>query len=67
MLASHVDLKKAFDSVHHKTLRDDLCLHMIHAGIISLLTGLYSGTECYEVVGGGVSSFFPVNTGVMQG
>ena len=44
MLAAYVDLKKAFDSVHRETLWDLLRLRGIPARIISLLTGLYSGT-----------------------
>ena len=32
-----------------------------------LLSGLYSGTESVVKCGGGVSSFFPVHTGVRQG
>ena len=34
---------------------------------MGLLTGLYSGTVSAVKCGGGVSSFFPVNTGVRQG
>ena len=64
MLAAYVDLKKAFDSVHRETLCDLLRLRGIPARIIGLLTGLYSGTVRAVKCGGGVSSFFPVNTGV---
>ena len=60
-------LKKVFDSVHGKALWDLLCLRGIPAGIIGLLTGLYSGTESAVKWEGGVSSFFPVHTGVRQG
>ena len=67
MLAAYVDLKKAFDSVHRETLWDLLRLRGIPARIIGLLTGLYSGTVSAVKCGGGVSSFFPVNTGVRQG
>ena len=67
MLAAYVDLKKAFDSVHREILWDLLRLHGIPARIIGQLTGLYSGTVSAVNCGGGVSSFFPVNTGVRQG
>ena len=67
MLAAYVDLKKAFDSVHRETLWDLLHLHGIPARITGLLTGLYSGTVSAVKCGGGVSSIFPVNTGVRQG
>ena len=53
MLAAYVDLKKAFDSVHRESLWDLLRLRGIPAGIIDLLTGLYSGTESAVKCGGG--------------
>ena len=61
MLAAYVDLKKAFHSVHRETFWD-LRHRGIPARIIGLLTGLYSGTVSAVKCGGGVSSFFPVNT-----
>ncbi|KAG0720083.1 Hyastatin [Chionoecetes opilio] len=67
MLAAYVDLKKAFDSVHRESLWDLLRLRGIPARTIGLITGLYSGTESTVKCGAGVSSFFPVNTGVRQG
>ncbi|KAG0722631.1 Retrovirus-related Pol polyprotein from type-1 retrotransposable element R2 [Chionoecetes opilio] len=67
MLAPYVDLKKAFDSVHRESLWDLLRLRGIPARTIGLMTGLYSGTESAVKCRGGVSSFFPVNTGVRQG
>ncbi|KAG0726800.1 DNA-directed RNA polymerases I, II, and III subunit RPABC2 [Chionoecetes opilio] len=67
MLAAYVDLKKAFDSVHRESLWDLLRLRGIPARAIGLITGLYSGTESAVKCGAGVSSFFPVNTGVRQG
>ncbi|KAG0711023.1 Iron-sulfur protein NUBPL [Chionoecetes opilio] len=67
MLAAYVDLKKAFDSVHRESLWDLLRLQGIPARTIGLITGLYSGTESAVKCGAGVSSFFPVNTGVRQG
>ena len=39
---SYFDLKKAYDLVHHKALWNLLRLRAIPAGIIGLLTGLYS-------------------------
>ncbi|KAG0714105.1 LINE-1 retrotransposable element ORF2 protein [Chionoecetes opilio] len=67
MLAAYVDLKKAFDSVHRESLWDLLRLRGILARTIGLITGLYSGTESAVKCRAGVSSFFPVNTGVRQG
>ena len=66
MLAAY-GLKKAFDSVHRETLWDLLHLRGIPARIIALLTCQYSGTVSAVKCGGGVSSFFPVNTGIKQG
>ena len=56
MLAAYVYLKKAFDSVHRKTLWDLLHLRGIPARIIGLLTGLYSGTVSAVKCRGGVSA-----------
>ncbi|XP_045118097.1 uncharacterized protein LOC123508419 [Portunus trituberculatus] len=67
MLAAYVDLKKAFDSVHKETLWDLLHIRGIPSRIIGPSTGLYSGTVSLVKYGGGVSSFFHVNTGVRQG
>ena len=64
MLPAYVDLKKGFNSVHRETLWDHLRLRGIPTRIIGLLTGLYSGTVSHVKFGGGVSSCFPVNTGV---
>ena len=66
MLATYVDFKKAFDLVHRETLWDLLRLREIPARIIDLLTGLYSGTVSALKCGGGMSSSFPVNTGLRQ-
>lgn len=67
LLAAYVDFKKAFDSVHRETLWDVLRFRGIPAKIIGLMTGLYSGTESAVKCGGGISAFFPVNSGVRQG
>ena len=64
--AAYVDLKKAFDSVHRETLWDLLCLRGIPVRIIGLLTGLYYSHVSAVKCGGGVFSFFPVNTSVRQ-
>ena len=65
--AAYVDLKKAFDSVHREALWDLLRFRGVPAGILGLLVALHSGTESAVKWGGGVSSFFPVNSGVRQG
>ena len=45
MLVAYVDFKKAFDSVHREALWDLLRFRRISAGIIGLLSSLYSGTK----------------------
>ena len=67
LLAVYVDLKKAFDSVHRESLWELLRLRGIPAAIITLVSGLYTGTESAVRWGGETSSFFPVNSGVRQG
>lgn len=69
VLAVEVDIKTASDSLHREALWDLLRLRGTPAGVIGLLTRLYSGTWVYCDVGdeGQVSSLFPVNLGVRQG
>ena len=66
MLAAYVNLKKAFNSVHREALWDLLRLRGILAGIIGILSGLYSGTETSVKCGGSVSNLFSVHTRVSQ-
>ena len=58
MLTAFVNLKKPFDSVHHEALWDLLHFRGIPAGIIGLLSGLYSGTEIAVKCGGRGSASF---------
>ncbi len=67
LLAAYVYLKKAFDSVHRETLWDILRVCWIRARIIDLMNGLYSGTQSAVKCEAGISSSFPVNSGVGQG
>ena len=67
LLAAYIDLKKAFDSVHRESLWEILRLRGIPTKIIDLISSLYTGTESAVKCGGGISSFFPVNSGVRQG
>ena len=66
-VAAYVDLKKAFDSVFREILWELLRLRGIPVVILDLVVGLYTGTESAVKCGGGVSSFFPVESGVRQG
>ena len=67
VLTAYVDLKKAFDSVHPKALWDLLRLCVIPAGIIGLLSGLYSRTKTPVKWWGLGRVLFSVNTRVRQG
>ena len=67
VFAAYVDLKKAFDSVHREALWRIMEHRGIPAGIVALLASLYSGTVSAVRVAGGISEFFPVNSGVRQG
>ena len=66
-MAAYVDFKKAFDSVDRGTLWELLRRRGIPAGILSLISALYTNTESAIKSGGDVSRFFPVNSGVRQG
>ena len=57
-IAAYVDFKKAFDSVDRRTLWDLLRRRGIPAGILSLISALYSDTESAIKSGGCVSRFF---------
>ena len=67
MLAAYIDLKKAFNTVHRESLWEILRLRGIPTRIIELIASLYTGTESAVKCGGGLSSFFPVSSGVRQG
>lgn len=58
MLAAYVDIKKMFDSVHHKTLWDLLQLYGIPVKTIGLLTALYFWNESV-VLGEGLMQLLP--------
>ncbi|XP_069983198.1 LINE-1 retrotransposable element ORF2 protein isoform X3 [Penaeus vannamei] len=66
LLAAYIDLK-AFNTVHRESLWEILRLRGIPTRIIGLIASLYTGTESAVKCGGGLSSFFPVSSGVRQG
>ena len=66
-IAAYVDFKKAFDSVDRRTLWDLLRRRGIPAGILSLISALYSDTESAIKSGGDISRFFQVKSSVRQG
>ena len=67
LLATHVDLCKAFDSVNWDALWRILGLRGVSPKLINLMSALYSGTESAVRCGGTISDLFPAVTGVRQG
>lgn len=63
LLPAYIDLNKAFDSVYRESLLGILRLRGIQ-GIIGLIASLHTGNESTVMCVGGLSSFFPVNSGV---
>jgi len=67
-LVNFVDFKKAFDSVHRKTLWQILRHYGIPDKIVRLIAMFYTGFECRVLMEAGVESeSFAVNSGVRQG
>ena len=66
-LGAYVDFRKAFDSVERWSLWKLLQLRGIPKKIIVLIQSLYSGSESAVRLGGALSEYFPVATGVRQG
>ncbi|XP_037780276.1 uncharacterized protein LOC119576702 [Penaeus monodon] len=66
LFAAYIDLKKAFDTVHHKSLWKILTLRGIPTRIIGLISSLYTDTENVVKCSGGLFSLFPMNSGVKQ-
>ena len=66
-LGAYVDFRKAFDSVHRGSLWRLLHLRGIPPKIIVLIQSLYSGSASAVRIGGALSEYFSVATGVRQG
>ena len=67
LLAAHVDLCKAFDSVNRDAFWRILGLRGVPPKLINLMSELYPGTESAVRCGDTISDLFPVVTGVCQG
>ena len=68
LLAAYVDHCKAFDSVNPDVLWRILALGGIPPPkLVSLISGLYSGTESAVRCDGSILDYFPNNIGVRQG
>ena len=66
-LGAYVDFRKAFDSVHRGSLWKLLYLRGIPSKIIALIQSLYSDSSSAVRIGGEISEYFAVATGVRQG
>ena len=67
LLAAYVALRKVFDSVNRDVLWRILAFRGIPPKLVSLLSGLYSGTKSPVSCDGTISTYFPVNNVVRQG
>ena len=67
LIVAYVDFRKAFYSVNREALWELLRLRGVPAGVLRLISGLYSDTVSAVRCGGSMSRSFPVTTGVRQG
>jgi hypothetical protein len=67
LFAAFVDFRKAFDSVNREVLWRVLAARGVSPKLLALMRDLYAGCEACVQVNGGVSSWFPMATGVRQG
>lgn len=62
-----VDLRKAYDSVPRDALWRVLRVYGVHQKLVGLLEDLHTGTQAAVRMGGGLSEWFDVRSGVRQG
>jgi hypothetical protein len=62
-----VDLRKAYDSVPRDALWRVLRVYGVHQKLVELLEDLHTGTQAAVRMGGGLSEWFDVQSGVRQG
>ena len=67
VFACFIDLKKAYDSIHHKALFQKLRKNNINGSFLNLIIDLYSKTKCAVKVNGKRTDFFDYSKGVRQG
>lgn len=66
-LATYIDLKKAFDTVHHNILIEKLIKYGLSDSVIKLLKNYLNDRFQRVVANGSLSKPLPVSTGVPQG
>ena len=67
MYISFIDFKKAFDSVHRKSLWKILRAYGIPHKIVTIIRTFYEHFECSVIVENTLTESFPVKSGVRQG
>jgi len=66
LFINYIDFRKAFDSVHRKTLRKILRSYGIPLKICTLMKAFYDNFECSVMPGNSISEPFSVKYGVRQ-
>ena len=64
---SFIDVKKAFDSIHHETLWKILRHYGLPQKIVGVISVLYKSFECSVLMDSTQTNYFPVKSGVCQG
>lgn len=67
LLVNFIDFKKAFDSVHRKSLWNIARLYGIPQRFIAIFQNLYQDSSCCIRTDTGHTAFFTIETGVRQG
>jgi endonuclease/exonuclease/phosphatase family metal-dependent hydrolase len=67
LFTAFVDLRKAYDCVPREALWKVLRVYGVHEKLVQLLEDLHIGTQAAVKLGGAVSEWFEVKSGVRQG
>ena len=65
--ACFIDLRKAYDSIHHKGLFYKLAEMGINGNFLTLINDIYNKSQCAVKVNGRRTEFFKYTKGVRQG
>ena len=67
VFACFIDLRKAYDSIHHEALFYKLNKNGINGSFLTLIKDLYAKTKCAVKINGKRTDFFNYSKGVRQG
>ena len=67
MIATFIDFKKAFDSVHRETMWKILRNYGIPQKIVNAIAVIYSNSKSRVLLGNMLSEAFDIITGVLRG